>query len=148
MKIFRLLLKLKVCKNLVVIKVWHYKEISREKFEQVKDQVETFIKEFGGKVMDIQLPYEQSTETHFDNVAIKHISSRPVFEFNNMYFRVDEICFKDKPFVVIEVGNYEEVLNNTMEDTDPFPYDLSDEDIKKEVSYSLRVNGLLKSRMP
>lgn len=39
--------------------MWTYKELTREEFEKTKDKVEQFIREFGGRVVDIQLPYEQ-----------------------------------------------------------------------------------------
>ena len=106
--------------------MWFYDTIKREDFEKRKDYVEQVICELGGKKIDIDIPYE-------------HKNTSPVFEFKNDYFRVDEILFKDKPFIVLEVGTLEELMKNTMEDADPFPFDLSDDDIVKEVKYTLGI---------
>ena len=69
---------------------------------------------------------------------MEHISTRRVFEFEGEFYRVSEICF-NKPFIVLEVGNYEELVKNIMEDADPFPYDLPDNELLKEVKYSLEI---------
>lgn len=106
--------------------MWSYKEITRSKFEKKKDLIQQIIMNFGGEKTDIQLSY---------------CSLRPVFKFNNEYYRVDEVLFENKPFIVIEFGSFNDVINNTMEDADPFPYDLSDDELKDEVSYSLGIKS-------
>lgn len=113
--------------------MWTYKELTREEFEKTKDKVEQFIKEFGGKVVDIQLPYEQKNTSYSGKFTVEHTSLRPIYELNKEYFRVDEICFRNKPFIVIEFGSYEELMSNTMEDAGAFPYDLSERDMRNEV---------------
>ena len=35
--------------------------------------------------------------------VVEHISKRRVFEFEDEFYRVSEICF-NKPFIVLEVG--------------------------------------------
>lgn len=67
------------------------------------------------------------------------ISTRPAFEYRGQYYRVDEVCFSGKPFVVIEYGTYDELINNVMEDAAPFPYDLTENELLNEVKYSLRI---------
>lgn len=52
---------------------------------------------------------------------------------------MDEVCFPKKPFIVFECGTYEELLKNIMEDMDPFPYDLSEQDLCLEVQVALRL---------
>ena len=49
------------------------------------------------------------------------------------------MCFPDKPFIVIECGTYDELINNIMDDLDPFPYDLTEAELLKEVKYSLGI---------
>ena len=119
--------------------MWFYSEVSREEFERRKDHVEQIMCEFGALAVDIELSYESQTTTYSGGFEETYYSKRPVFTFNNEYFRVDEILFKDKPFIVLECGTFEDLKNNTMEDADPFPYDLSDEKIKNEVRYSLGI---------
>lgn len=106
--------------------MWSYRKITRSEFEKKKDFVQQIILNFGGEKTDIQLPY---------------FSLRPVFKFNDEYYRVDEVLFEHKPFIVIEFGSFSDVINNTMEDADPFPYDLSDDELKNEISYSLGIKS-------
>lgn len=105
--------------------MWLYDNISRDEFEKKKDYVEQIMCELGAVELNIDLPYPHS--------------QRPVFQFNNEYYRVNGIAFENKPFIVIECGTYDELMKNIMEDADPFPYDLSDDEIKNEVKYSLEV---------
>ena len=48
-------------------------------------------------------------------------------------------CFPNKPFIVIECGTYDELINNVMDEADPFPYDLTEAELLKEVKYSLGI---------
>lgn len=49
------------------------------------------------------------------------------------------MCFSDKPFIVIECGTYDELVNDVMEDAEPFPYDLTEDKLLNEVKYSLGI---------
>mgnify|MGYP003322654137 CR=1 FL=1 len=93
----------------------------------VKDKIEEFIVLIGGLKIIVDLPYEQKTTSIFEGKVTVNISTRPVFKYNELYYRVDEVCFSDKPFVVIECGSYDELMNSVMEDATPFPYDLSED---------------------
>ncbi len=54
---------------------------------------------------------------------------------------MDEVLFPQKPFLVMEwAGREEDVRNNGMEDTDPFPWDLGEEEILAELQKLLE-NG-------
>ena len=70
---------------------------------------------------------------------MENISTRPTFEYEGQYYRVDEVCFSDRPFIVIECGTYDELMKNIMEDADPFPFDLSDDELLNEVKCSLGI---------
>ena len=119
--------------------MWNYTCVTRQQFEETKDKIEEFIVLLGGKKVEVNLPYEQKTTSITKNNTIVHISTRPSFEYNKQYYRVGEVCFPDKPFIVIECGTYDELMNNIMEDIEPFPYDLSDEELLNEVKYSLGI---------
>ncbi|MDF2611290.1 MAG: hypothetical protein K0R92_2764 [Lachnospiraceae bacterium] len=57
---------------------------------------------------------------------------------NGSYFRPDTISFAEKPFIVIEItNNMRDAENNVYEDADPFPYDLNNIEIEKEVLFSI-----------
>ena len=119
--------------------MWVYDNVSRNEFEKRKDYVEQVMCEFGAVILNIDLPYEQETTSCAESGQETCYSQRPVYKFNNEYFRVDEVLFIEKPFIVIEFGTYDDLIRNTMEDANPFPYDLSDNEIKNEVKYSLGI---------
>ena len=73
------------------------------------------------------------------NDAVKNSSVRPTFEYNGQYYRVDEVCFSDKPFIVIEYGTYDELMNNAMEGLANFQHYLTKEELLNEVKYSLGI---------
>lgn len=119
--------------------MWNYACVTKKEFESVKDKIEKFIVLLGGMEVSVDLPYEQKTISLFGSNAMVNISTRPVFKYNELYYRVDEVCFPEKPFVVIECGTYDELMNNVMDDADPFPYDLTDDELLNEVKYSLEI---------
>ena len=120
--------------------MWKYDFITRQEFEKRKDKVEDIIVMLGGKKISDDLPYMPKTTSYSGDEVIENISTRTVFEYNGEYYRVDEICFSNKPFIVIECcGTYEELMKNMMDDADPFPYDLSDEELLNEVKDSLGI---------
>ena len=118
--------------------MWPYKQVTREEFEHVKDKVENMIIRFGGIACDISLPYVGKTTSLYAENEVVNLSNRPVYKYNDEYFIVEEVCFA-KPFVVIEYGDYDDLLHNRMMDAEPFPYDLPDELLEKEVKYSLGI---------
>ena len=120
--------------------MWKYECVSRQQFEDAKDKVEGYIVLLGGKKIQIGLPDAPSTISYVNGNAIEGSAARAVYEYNGEYFRVDEVCFAEKPFIVIEYcESVEQVLKNQMIDADPFPYDISDEKLFDEVKYSLGV---------
>ena len=69
------------------------------------------------------------------------LSRRAVYRYQDGFYRVDEVLFPQKPFLVMEwAGREEDVRNNGMEDTDPFPWDLGEEEILAELQKLLE-NG-------
>lgn len=120
--------------------MWNYKSVSREEFEKRKDLVEQIMRELGCEAVNFELQYEQKTTTYGAGFEETWFSQRPLYKFQNGFFRIDEVLFPEKPFIVLEYADTEVgVKTNTMEDCDPFPYSLSDEDMRKEVKYSLGI---------
>lgn len=117
--------------------MWPYKSITREEFEKIKDHIEEIMIAHGAEVVDIKLPYTQKTTSLSGDFEITCDAKRRVFKYNNLYYRINGVCFPDKPFIVAEVGDYDELIKNIMEDASPFPYDLSEEEFDDEVSYFL-----------
>lgn len=119
--------------------MWFYENVTREQFEAVKDKVEQMLLSLGAQKADVQLSYEQKTSAVTPQGTAEWSSQRAVFVLGDEYLRVGEVLFSQKPFIVIEFGSYDDLINNTMEDAQPFPYDLSPEDMLSEVKYSLGI---------
>lgn len=119
--------------------MWIYKEVTREAFEKRKKYVEQIICEQGAEIVMIHLPYKQTTISICDGNQEINCAKNKIFKFKNNYFRVDEVLFRDKPFIVLECGSFQDLMRNTMEDAEPFPYDLSDDEIVKEVRYAMEI---------
>ncbi|MBQ8408434.1 MAG: hypothetical protein IJY39_06165 [Clostridia bacterium] len=121
--------------------MWIYEGVTRQEFESIKDVVEKYIVMLGGNKVSIESPYEQRTRSYVGNDFAENISTRSAFEYRGEYYRLDEVCFPGKPFVVIECGTYDELINNIMDDAYPFPYDLAEDELLKEVKYSLGIES-------
>lgn len=65
------------------------------------------------------------------------MGGRTVFTHHGEYFRLDEMAFHGKPFFVIECGTQEDFRLHRMEDADPFPYDLPEEELREEIRFLL-----------
>lgn len=112
--------------------MWKYKDITREEFEKRKDFVEQILTKLGAETINDSCMNKVSCIGQDFSDSI--ISNRTIYQYKNEYFRVGEVLFSNKPFIVIEwTEGLEYALNNIMEDTEPFPYDLSDGEIFREV---------------
>ena len=122
--------------------MWPYLFVTRAEFEKRKDLVDLALRRYGCEVEQIQLPYIQVEATYGRCFEETWISERPVYRLGGQYIRISEILLK-KPCIVLEIADtLTAVLNNAMEDTDPFPYNLTEDQMLEQVRLSL---GLEKS---
>ncbi len=118
--------------------MWKYTDITRDEFERIKDHIEEIMVAHGAVAQEIDLPYSQTATTvQKDSDVIVRESHRKVYKYKDLYYRIDEVCFDKKPFIVAEIGTQDELMKNTMEDVTPFPWDLSEEEMEDEVSFFL-----------
>ena len=115
--------------------MWPYKEITREDFERIKDYIESIMIAHGAIALDVDLPYDQKSTSVSGDWKIEWTGYRKTYQYKDLYYRVDEVCFPGKPSIVIELGTYDELMKNIMEDGPAFPYDLSEEEFDDEISY-------------
>ncbi len=73
--------------------MWKYECVTKQEFESIKDKIEEFIVSLGGNEMSVDLPYTQRTVSYSGTDLVENISTRPVFEYNEQYYRVDEVCY-------------------------------------------------------
>ncbi len=98
----------------------------------VKEKIERFIVMLGGREISPASLCAQDTYA-------PERADEKAYEYNGKYYRVIEIRFSGRPFIVIECGSADELLHNVMEDADPFSSDLPDEELLNEVKYSLGI---------
>lgn len=120
--------------------MWFYKNVSRAEFEKRKDFVEQIMRELGCEATELELQYENKITSYVNDYTEVWSSKRPTYKFKNVFYRVSEVLFPEKPFIVLEYGETtDEAIRNITEDCEPFPYDLSDDETVKEVKYSLGI---------
>ena len=69
-------------------------------------------------------------ETTCDTLELK------IYRFGDEYSRIEKIYFKGKPWMVF---SFSDSVEGPFEDADPFPCDLSEEELKEEVRLALRI---------
>lgn len=112
--------------------MWPYQSVTRQQLEEKKDLVERLLQKLGAVPTGLGQPHPVSS--YGEGVAESILSRRVVYRYRGGLYRVDEVLFPEKPFLVVEWADREEdVQRNGMEDTDPFPWDLGEEDLLAEL---------------
>ena len=74
---------------------------------------------------------------------ISKLVTKNVYRYREEYVCVDILYFQEKPFLVLE---FADEVEGFYEDGDPFPYDLSIEDMKVEIECELGIREYPKVR--
>ena len=100
------------------------------------EYVESVLEDLGAEPTNYHCHYESALDG-----GDRNIEDRTIYLFKGEWFRVTGIGFAEKPFIVIEYTDNAEhaKIGLVAEDIDPFPYDWSDEMIRKEVTYELGI---------
>ncbi len=118
--------------------MWPYQSVTRQQLEEKKDLVERLLQKLGAVPTGLGLPHPVSG--YGPGMGETFLSQRTVFRCGKVFVRVDEVLFPEKPFLVLEYASREEeVRANVMEDADPFPWDLGEEDLLAELRVVLDV---------
>lgn len=121
--------------------MWPYPDITRQQLEEKKDLVERLLVKLGAVPTGLGHPHPVSS--YGAGVAETVFSDRTVYRYRGSFYRVDEVLFREKPFLVMECASREEdARNNMMEDADPFPWDLGEEELLAELRELLGKEGL------
>lgn len=112
--------------------MWSYPDVTRQQLEEKKDFVERLLQKLGAVPTDLGRPH--SVSSYGKGMAETVLSCRTVYRRGGSFYRVDEVLFPEKPFLVIEcAGREEDVRQNGMEDADPFPWDMGEEELLEEL---------------
>ena len=118
--------------------MWKYKNHSKEKYISVKKRVEKIAVELGAVLACTRKKRFTSSYTGKNEIPIIEEVDINIYKYRDVFFEVESVYQPDRPFIVLSFGNTPET---TFEDSDPFPYDLSDEELVSEVKYSLGIEA-------
>ena len=114
--------------------MWPYSNPTEEMFKSKILSVEKMLENMGAVAVE-----ENSVHTaqwDMTGVVFDKKINQFTWKYKEEYFRVNEIWFPEKPFIVIEHSNK---LSGPFDDADPFPYDLPDEEILEEIKFVLGI---------
>ncbi len=106
----------------------------KEKNEQVNKLID-----YIEHLEEVENCFIASADGRIYSISINDILYIESVDRKTFGYTVDEVCFSDRPFIVIECGTYDELMKNIMEDADPFPFDLSEDELLNEVKCSLGI---------
>lgn len=115
---------------------WPYSRIDKTEFLAKIALVEKFLQKYGAEY--IGEFREDNTWLLNDGFHVYEKIQQHIWKKENEYIRVDRVYFSEKPFLVLE---YSKDREGPYEDSDPFPYDLSDDAIEREIRYFLGVES-------
>ncbi len=112
---------------------WPYENHSEEDYYNAVDFVEKYAESLGAKFICTK---EEKFNTYSGAGHILEVNEMRVYQYNDEYFWIEDHFLEDKPFMVFSFGD---TIDSIFEDAEPFPYDLSEEELKAEVRYSLGI---------
>lgn len=113
---------------------WPYKNIEQNKLEAAIKASEQIIVTLGGMLSAERMDNETWLMNKDDYITER--VAKKVYSFRGSYVCVDKIYFPEKPFLVLE---FADDIEGPYEDAEPFPYDLTSDEIKLEIEYALGV---------
>ena len=114
--------------------MWPYTEHSEEEYNKAVDFVLQYALSLGAKY--ICTKQEKFTTISGDENPIQENLDMKVFQYGDEYFWVEHHFLPECPFIVFSFGDS---VDTIFEDADPFPYNLTEEELKAEVRYSLGI---------
>lgn len=115
--------------------MWHYENHLKEDYISAIKRVEQIAVELGAEFVCIKK--EKFTTACGDNLVVEEREMN-VYKYNNEYFWVETYYLSDCPFIVLSFGD---TIETIFDDAEPFPYNLSDEELILEVKHSLGIEA-------
>lgn len=113
---------------------WPYPHIKKEEFLARIVFAEKILQKYGAEYVEDFC--EMGTWVLNDGSCAREKLEKRIWKIDNQYIRVDRVYFSEKPFLVLEFSQRKE---GPYEDADPFPYDLTDVELEREIRYSLGI---------
>ncbi len=103
---------------------------SKEEMEEKMSFVESLFVKYGAAALDINAKNREK------------FGQRGIYMYRGMYYRVDSLKFEEDqdPYIVISCTDEDKYADvGLMEDVNAFGFDLSEEELEKEVRYALEI---------
>jgi hypothetical protein len=113
--------------------MWPYKNHSEEQYNKTIGFLEDYALSLGAELVCIKK--EKFTTISGNNTIVKEVEMK-IFKFGSEYYWLEDHFLPDCPFIVFSFGD---TIETIFEDADPFPYNLSEDELKAEVRYSLGI---------
>ena len=114
--------------------MWPYTDHSEEDYKKAVEFVQKYAQSLGAKNICSKL--QKFTTITGDQNPVQETLEMKIFKFGNEYFWLEHHFQPDRPFIVFSFGDS---VDTIFEDAEPFPYNLSEEELKAEVRYSLGI---------
>ena len=113
--------------------MWPYKNHSEEQYNKTIGFLENYALSLGAEFVCIK---EEKFTTFSGNNTITKVVEMKVFKFGDEYFLLEDRFLPDCPYIVF---SFVDAIDTIFEDAEPFPYNLSEDELKAEVRYSLGI---------
>lgn len=84
--------------------MWRYKKVTREEFENRKDYAEQVLSELGAEKIGYGPEDEDISIAAEPRHADTFSGGSSLYKYGDWYYRVDEVLFPEKPFIVFEAA--------------------------------------------
>ena len=112
--------------------MWPYADHSELEYDKAIEFIEQYAQSLGAKYICSKL---QKFTTISDNQdTIQEALEMKIYKYGDGYFWLERHFQPDCPFIVFSFGDS---VDTIFEDAEPFPYNLTEEELKAEVRYSL-----------
>ena len=113
---------------------WKYKNMDYNELDAAIKVCEQLIESLGGRLI-IQCRDKEIWGNSEGDYVTETVAKKR-YKFRDGYVCVDKIYFPEKPFLVLE---FADELEGPYENADPFPFDLTMEEMELEIKYALEV---------
>ena len=114
--------------------MWPYTNHSEEEYNKAIEFVQNYAQSLGAKYICSKL--QKFTTISGDKDSVSETLEMKIFKFKDEYFWLEYHFQPARPFIVFSFGDS---VDTIFEDAEPFPYNLSEEELKAEVRYSLGI---------
>lgn len=121
--------------------MWPYTNFSETAYWNLIEHLYEIAESFGATFV------ESHKETFLNinaNSTIREELDMKVYKFNDLYFWIEPHYLPDCPHVVFSFGNS---IDDIIDDAEPFPFNLLEEDLIKAVKSSLDINDLVELKI-